>query len=246
MLRLNTQRQERAIRSEGEELNLHSIFHTIQGEGPYSGVPAVFVRLAGCNIQCPGCDTEYTEGRRNIATGDLVNAVGDIIAENSSTNLVVITGGEPLRQNIAPFIRKLHTMIGCIIQIESNGVAHPGVDFLSTLDDNKAFLVISPKTSAINPDLARRAVAYKYVIKADQLEEKDGLPTVALYHRASPRVARPPDTWFEEYGRRNIFLSPLDEYEPIANQENLEAAAESCLKFGYRLGVQLHKYANLA
>src|SRR3954467_9071958 len=51
------------VRSDGNSLSIHSIFYTLQGEGPYSGCPAVFMRLAGCNLQCPGCDTDYTSGQ---------------------------------------------------------------------------------------------------------------------------------------------------------------------------------------
>ena len=45
----------------GLSLQVNSIFYTIQGEGPFAGRPAIFIRLAGCNLQCPGCDTEYTK-----------------------------------------------------------------------------------------------------------------------------------------------------------------------------------------
>ena len=48
---------------DGYTLNVHSRAETIQGEGPYAGCPAAFIRLAGCNLQCPRCDTEYTPGK---------------------------------------------------------------------------------------------------------------------------------------------------------------------------------------
>ena len=54
-MKTNTQEPEKIDRD--RHLDVHSIFHTIQGEGPYCGHPAVFIRLAGCNLQCPGCDT---------------------------------------------------------------------------------------------------------------------------------------------------------------------------------------------
>ena len=56
----NTQPAEKQVKSSGLILAINSIFYTIQGEGPFAGSPAVFVRLAGCNLQCPMCDTEYT------------------------------------------------------------------------------------------------------------------------------------------------------------------------------------------
>ena len=53
-------------------LAVHSIFYTIQGEGPFAGETAVFVRLAGCNLQCPLCDTDYTSDRRMVGPMGLV------------------------------------------------------------------------------------------------------------------------------------------------------------------------------
>lgn len=52
---LNNQPIEKAVKGDGKTLDLHSIFYTIQGEGPFCGMPAVFIRLAGCNLQCPWC-----------------------------------------------------------------------------------------------------------------------------------------------------------------------------------------------
>jgi 7-carboxy-7-deazaguanine synthase len=248
MISLNQQRPEAARETDGSTLDLHSIFHTIQGEGPFVGVPSIFVRLAGCNIQCPGCDTEYTQGRRMIKTTDLVNQVVDLLQIHPYTPLIVITGGEPLRQNIGPFIGELRGFTGKRIQIESNGVtgkACPDLPRQLVLDTTGTHLIISPKTSVIDPELARLAFAFKYVIKAEALDPEDGLPRVALHHRATPKVARPPSNWMYA-SERPIYLSPMDEKDPEANKRNLLAARDACLEHGYRLGVQLHKYAELA
>ena len=61
-------------------LQVHSIFKTIQGEGPFCGTPCVFVRLAGCNLQCPACDTDqwYFPARADRHT---VIHVGDRICQ---------------------------------------------------------------------------------------------------------------------------------------------------------------------
>jgi len=62
-LSINQQKPEPRAKGDGSILDFHSMFFTIQGEGPFAGHRSIFVRLAGCNLQCPGCDTEYTQGR---------------------------------------------------------------------------------------------------------------------------------------------------------------------------------------
>jgi len=70
-------------------LDIVSIFPTIQGEGPYTGQRAVFVRLAGCNLMCPGCDTDYTTGRKHF---DATQVVTKVMEEIKPPCIVVITG----------------------------------------------------------------------------------------------------------------------------------------------------------
>ena len=109
---------------EKETLDVHSVFYTIQGEGPFTGCPAVFVRLADCNLQCPGCDTDYTSTRRRVCVLDLIWEIRNYFKDNhieGTRRLVVITGGEPLRQK-----RALAYLIGRLqfqmtVQIETNG-----------------------------------------------------------------------------------------------------------------------------
>ena len=70
---MNLQPIEKRTKSADGLLSLHSIFHTIQGEGPFCGTPSVFVRLAGCNLQCPACDTDYTQGRRAASAQEILD-----------------------------------------------------------------------------------------------------------------------------------------------------------------------------
>ena len=100
-MQINIQPIEKLARSDGLRLDVHSIFATIQGEGPFTGHPCVFVRLAGCNLQCPGCDTDYTEDRRMMQIYEIAESVASVLKASGSTRakvpLVVITGGEPFR-----------------------------------------------------------------------------------------------------------------------------------------------------
>ena len=104
-MEINTQKPTSLEQGDGTLLKVHSIFMTIQGEGPFSGHPAVFIRLAGCNLACPFCDTEYTENAVTMTIPEIRKAVRN--AHTVNKGLVVITGGEPFRQNIVRLCNRL-------------------------------------------------------------------------------------------------------------------------------------------
>lgn len=218
-------------------IDMHSMFFTIQGEGPYSGHSAIFIRLAGCNLQCPGCDTEYTEGRVEMPVTEVYNQFRDMVEENNTPGvLAVITGGEPLRQDIDALVSIL-LLNGHPVQIESNGVFEVSEVLKQFLRARKLMLVVSPKTSRINPVTAEYATVFKYVLHADYIAD-DGLPTQALYHptgRAN-KVARPP-----QGVRKPIYITPFDERDEKQNRRHLNAVAVCTMAYGYIANVQLHK-----
>lgn len=77
-------------------LNVNEIFQSIQGEGAQAGIPAVFLRLQGCNLRCPWCDTPNA---LDPGGGTVMSREKVMEQINQYTpNLVVVTGGEPLRQ----------------------------------------------------------------------------------------------------------------------------------------------------
>jgi 7-carboxy-7-deazaguanine synthase len=93
-------------------LTVNEIYHSIQGESTWAGWPCVFVRLTYCNLRCNYCDTEYAfyEGKK-MALEEIVSQV-----ESFGSELVEITGGEPLLQkNVLPLMSILcdagHTVL---------------------------------------------------------------------------------------------------------------------------------------
>lgn len=106
------------------------IFTSIQGEGTWMGRPFTFVRLAGCNLRCPWCDTDVS------AAGKLG---ADTIAAGCKDHDVVITGGEPTIHNLRPLIAALRASDNSewrrYIAIETNGtnpISHAhGVDWIA-------------------------------------------------------------------------------------------------------------------
>ena len=238
---MNLQPIEKRERGTGDILSVHSIFHTIQGEGPFCGTPAVFLRLAGCNLQCPSCDTDYTNNRSTLT---LIQIACRILQADTQPwqegrrHLVVITGGEPFRQELGPLINHLISM-GYYVQIETNGTLPPAVDVWYEQDITMregAYIVLSPKAGKMNLQTLKHACCLKYVGEAGDLAEDDGLPVNALRHPASPRLARPPLGW-----GRLIYLQPMDAKDETANRENLKAVINSCMAHGYVLQLQVHK-----
>lgn len=221
-----------------DTVRVHSVFPTIQGEGPFCGERALFMRLHGCNLRCPGCDTEYTAKEMVVTHQWFVNKALDMGWEKDA--LVVITGGEPFRQNIAPAVADL-LRAGYKVQIETNGVLWPeGMDdILYRYGGHDKFQVVcSPKTNRIHERVLTCAAAFKYVLRHGEVDQDDGLPTRALMHKAAPKVARPrPDAL--------VYVQPMDEGEPTANALNLDAAIRSTMQFGHRLQIQVHKHINM-
>ena len=101
------------------KIKVSEIFTSFQGEGPYVGTPATFLRLYGCNLNCQWCDTD-------ISTYEMlsVDDVAEILMtqmEFNNINLLVITGGEPTLQmeEIKRLIKEIPEDIK--IQLETNG-----------------------------------------------------------------------------------------------------------------------------
>lgn len=220
----------------GDTLDVVKVFRTIQGEGPYVGRPSVFVRMAGCNLQCPLCDTDYTTDRKRYFPQDLAEIILSAM-DNHQDDLIVWTGGEPFRQDIRTPIQRLGQM-GVYSQIETNGTL-----LIEPFPFAYAKLVISPKTARIHAGFGSAQWQidryFKYIVDAESIDPYDGLPTSVLGNHC--RVARPPSG----FPRTKIYVQPADEQDPEKNKRNMDAAVASCLKFGYRLCLQMHKIAGL-
>lgn len=234
---MNKQPAEKATISLDGTLQLHSIFQTIQGEGPFAGHPAVFIRLAGCNLQCPQCDTDYTSDRVVVTLHQVIEAV----ARHSFKGLVVITGGEPFRQNITPLCRLLIDE-GYFVQIETNGTLSPSYTILDicSFDTSKkkgVYIVCSPKTGRVNAMLQGVICAYKYVLTDGYIDRKDGLPTQVLDHPTRLFGVARPHVGYDG----PVYVQPADLQNAIDNQWNLKATIRSCIDHGYILQLQLHK-----
>lgn len=98
-------------------LKVNEIFKSIQGESTHNGRICTFIRLTGCNLRCSYCDTEYSfnEGDK-LTIEEIINKV-----ELLQSNLVEITGGEPLCQHETPELCRQLINQGYDVLIETNG-----------------------------------------------------------------------------------------------------------------------------
>lgn len=91
------------------------IFETVQGEGVHIGTPMVFVRFAGCPVNCPECDTNYEPTRDRLTALGIVKRV--VERASPRTEWVFLTGGEPLMYDLAPIREDLYRLgfkVACV------------------------------------------------------------------------------------------------------------------------------------
>lgn len=236
-------KREKQVVSDGLHLEVAETFTSIQGEGPFAGVPAFFIRLAGCNLGCWFCDTEFESGTR-ISTHQLLV---DVNKNLPPSGLVVITGGEPMLQTLGPFIHSLLSMVLVKhVQIETAGtVWDSSLNFFfenSPWHHQRLSLVCSPKTPKVHPKISSHCIAWKYIIQANRVDTKDGLPTQSTQTLDRPSLIF---RGVKHLSPTSIYLQPMDENDPYKNDANEKEALNSCMKFGYRLCLQLHKLVGM-
>jgi 7-carboxy-7-deazaguanine synthase len=146
-------------------LQLAEIFYSIQGEGMWTGTPAVFVRLAGCNLACDFCDTDYST--KFFASVDEV--VERVRETGGDCPMVILTGGEPLAQAETAALIEALRKDRRRVHIESNGTVY------SDLPDD-VWLCVSPK-ERVDPRMAARANEAKLIV--DERVPEEHLPLFA-------------------------------------------------------------------
>lgn len=116
-----------------QRYRVNEIFYSLQGEGFYSGTPALFVRLSGCNLACPFCDTDFSSFEEMTAE-EIVSRGRELLGEcGCRVPLVVLTGGEPSLQADAALCAALSEAFGAEISIETNGthLLPEGIDWVT-------------------------------------------------------------------------------------------------------------------
>ncbi len=186
------------------------IFLSVQGEGRTAGTPSAFVRLATCNLACTWCDTSYTwdwgsfEYETQVMTMDIYEVLARV--EALDTPNVVITGGEPLLQDLDRLVSDLKRA-GHSVEIETNGTIAPSPELVAGVTRWN----VSPKIASSGnaqekreaPDALRSFADlpnadWKFVVvdvpdvdEAARLAERYGVPTerVILMPEGADRAA---------------------------------------------------------
>lgn len=201
------------------EIPVHETFQsTIQGEGYWVGAPVDFIRLAGCPVGCPWCDTGYGDGGMNLPRQ--VRSFEDLMAELRSPR-VVISGGEPFIYAQLPALINTIEATGRTVSIETSG------SFWQPISDS-VWVTLSPKHHVnpkypVVPFMWKRASEIKLVI-----ETGTELEFYAQYLELNPQIP--------------VFLQP----EWTQRDRTFPLVLDLLKQFPhYRLSVQLHKYLNV-
>jgi len=224
-----------------DSLFVTSMFFTLQGEGPYAGQPALFIRLAKCNLDCSFCDTFFDDGdwltfdeiesKMYAAINDHWSKQGKSTppwAANGLNNypgvVLVMTGGEPLLQdNISSFMAQQLAHFKAV-QVESNGIPVTDVP-------NGVTLVCSPKCM----EKEGRAVKY-YAPSKTILDRADCLKFVMSSNPDSPYYTVP--EWAFEWKRNNpdkeVYCSPMNVYNSFPQKIKLLRAEKGTITMAER------------
>lgn len=155
------------------------IFYSIQGEGRHTGMPAVFVRLSGCSMNCPFCDTKYAFGNGTKMDANILLAE----LKKYPAKAVIITGGEPAEQDLPALIALLKAH-GYAVHLETNG-AHD-------CDVSQAdFVCVSPK-KYVSPEMLKKADIIKIVV--GQETDLTDLEKYYAYENAKTQIYLQPES----------------------------------------------------
>lgn len=228
-----------SLREVAYMLPINEVFETIQGEGIFTGVPAIFLRLQGCPIGCSWCDTKHTW---NIDVANKIE-INDVLAKKAESDKyteldeaqilalfktqqyqakhVVITGGEPCMYDLNLLTSMLHDA-GYSTQIETSGT----FAVKTSLD---TWVTVSPKVNmqggySVLTEALDRADEIKHPVAMQKhIDELDAL----LKQRTSEDECE-------------VCLQPISQQARAT-----ELAMQTCIERNWRLSIQMHKYIGI-
>lgn len=230
-----------------EHVSINEIYGTIQGEGQYAGVPAVFVRLQGCSVGCPWCDTKHTwevadESESDFAIGSrddatlhysmtieqIIAAIDSVFVEwdqserSVQERMVVVTGGEPYEQSqTGAMLRQLAQRYR--VCVETSGTA-PIPE-----QSGGVHITLSPKIGMPGRPFLPQTLFQANEIKLPVGKAKDW----EQLHQAANAAGF-------DLNSVPIYLQPLS-----ASEKATRLCIALCQRLGVRLSLQQHKLINI-
>jgi len=166
---------------------------TLQGEGAHAGRPCVFLRFAACNLDCPGCDTDFSpEGATRHSAAEIVARLVEL--DQHRARMVVVTGGEPTLQYDQPLADALHAA-GFRVHMESNGTRAPQ----GTVD----WLTVSPKPQHHPAGLALASDIVPSELKV-VIDDVTDASTLARYEAQYPCEYYFAQPWMDDHYREHL------------------------------------------
>jgi len=199
-------------------LNVVEIFRSVQGEGANAGKSAVFIRLAGCNMSCWYCDTDWSHGRK-MKVSEVLEEVKKLLnPDDYSKVLLIWTGGEPTLQLTDDILEQFKSFNNCI---ETNGT--------NPVPERIGYISCSPK---VTPEVLRRNFTHVNEFRYP-IEVGGGLPDISELPLADNYFISP------------IFLG--EEKKRFQIIEDNIAYSIDLIKNNpqWRLSLQLHKLLNI-
>lgn len=212
---------------------VNEVFETFQGEAAYTGSPAIFLRLQGCNVGCPWCDTKHTwevENKDQVSVADMLAKVGDSpkhaimtpgqIAQvlwGMTSRHVVITGGEPAYWPLFALCRVLRDH-GKTVQLETSGTEPLDVPA-------DVWVTLSPKINMPGKKVVREDA----LLRANEIKMPVGKQ--ADIDRLLELLATVPTA------TKLVWLQPLSQ-----NEKATDLCMEAAREYGWRLSIQTHKF----
>ena len=180
-------------------MRIIEVFHSVQGEGPLTGVRTTFIRAARCNLRCSWCDTKYSFGPGHE------RSIPSLVAEvaRHRTHHVCLTGGEPLLQRDSVVLARRLADRGITTVVETGG----SLDVAPYLRIPRLILSVDVKCPSSkmeghnrwsNLPLLRERDVLKFVI-ADRSDYLYARRVVRRYRGSATRVFQP--VWGTNAGR---------------------------------------------
>lgn len=215
------------------QLPVNEIFNSLQGEGSFTGWPAVFVRFQGCRQACSFCDTKYAQNlKRDLQTSDLQaifqkkkpnplfaylsveEIFQEVLRRHGQSPMVILTGGEPALYDLSLLGQKL-CQAGLSVHLETSGS-----EILRL--ESPCWITLSPKKQKVVEENWQKASEIKLVIS----EKSDLEPYLERLKKLQAKIP--------------ICLQPQS-LDPVATT----LCAQLCQKYNFRLSLQTHKFINI-